>query len=115
MSVRAAQLADLLGLSDEEVCAVLDADPLTVLADELDHRPELPILLALLAEAQESAGPALLRRWVRRSGPAGRPIDLLLARDFAAFERALDALAARGFVLRAGGGAAGQAGPDGPG
>ena len=47
----------------------------------------------------------MLRRWVRRSGPAGRPIDLLTARDFGAFEDALAALADRGFVLRGGGGA----------
>ena len=45
----------------------------------------------------------MLRRWVRASGPAGRPIDALLSRDFAAFEDALGALADRGFVLRGGG------------
>jgi hypothetical protein len=39
---------------------------------------------------------------VRASGPAGRPLDLLLARDFGGFEDALGVLAARGFVLRAG-------------
>jgi hypothetical protein len=44
----------------------------------------------------------VLRRWVRATGPAGRPIDLLVARDFAAFEDALATLAERGFVLRAG-------------
>ena len=38
-----------------------------------------------------------------RPGRSGRPLDLLLARDFAAFESALDTLAARGFVLRGGG------------
>ena len=79
---------------------MLDADPLAVVAGELDHRPELPILLDLLEEAAERAGSAVLRRWVRRSGPAGRPIDLLLRRDFAAIEDALGALAERGFVLR---------------
>jgi hypothetical protein len=45
----------------------------------------------------------VLRRWVRAAGPAGRPLDLLLARDFAGFEDALATLAARGFVLRGGG------------
>jgi hypothetical protein len=45
----------------------------------------------------------VLRRWVRAPGPHGRPLDLLLSRDFAAFESALDALAERGFVLRGGG------------
>jgi hypothetical protein len=45
----------------------------------------------------------VLRRWVRASGPAGRPLDALLARDFGAFEDALAELAERGFVLRGGG------------
>jgi hypothetical protein len=82
---------------------VLDADPLSLLAGELDHRPELPILLDLLAEAEERAGAAVLRRWVRATGPAGRPLDRLLARDFAGFEDALATLAERGFVVRGGG------------
>jgi hypothetical protein len=94
---------DLLGLSEDELCQVLDADPLTLLSGQLDHRPELPILLDLLDEASEQAGPTLLRRWVRASGPSGRPIDALQRRDFAAFEDALAELAARGFVLRGGG------------
>ena len=98
-----ARLIDLLGLSEEELCAALDADPLTLLSGQLDHRPELPILLDLLAEAQERAGPAVLRRWVRAAGPGGRPIDHLLDRDFGAFEDDLATLAARGFVLRGGG------------
>ncbi len=101
---RAARLMDLLGLSDDELCRVLDADPLTLLSGQLEHRPELPILLTLLDEAAEQAGAPLLRRWVRASGPAGRPIDALLNRDFAAFEDALGTLAGRGFVLRGGGG-----------
>ena len=94
---------DLLGLSEEELCAVLDADPLTLLSGQLDHRPELPILLDLLAEADERAGSAVLRRWVRAAGPTGRPLDHLRARDFGAFEDDLAALAQRGFVLRGGG------------
>lgn len=98
----AARLMGLLGLSEEELCAALDADPLTLLSGHLDHRPELPILLTLLAEAEARAGAALLRRWVRASGPAGRPLDHLLARDFAAFEDAVAALGERGFVLRSG-------------
>jgi len=92
-----------LGLRDDELCRVLDADPLTVIAGELDHRPELPILLALTEQAAERVGEDLLRRWVRASGPRGRPIDHLLARDFAAFEDDLDALAERGFVISAAG------------
>jgi hypothetical protein len=93
----------LLGLSEEELCATLGVDPLTLLSGQLDHRPELPILLDLLAEAQDRASPAVLRRWVRAQGPKGRPIDQLLARDFAAFEHSLAELSARGFVLRGGG------------
>src|SRR3954454_4942123 len=95
----AAHLQELLGLSDDELLSVLDADPLEGVSGELDHKPELPILLDLLAEAEETAGAATLRRWVRAAGPAGTPIDLLLTRDFAAFETALATLAERGLVL----------------
>jgi len=91
---------DLLGLSEEELCTTLDADPLTLLSGQLDHRPELRILLALLADAEDRAGKALLRRWVRATGPTGRPMDHLEARDFRAFERDVDELSKRGFVLR---------------
>jgi hypothetical protein len=103
-SERAVRLLDLLGLTEDELCAVLSVDPLTLLSGQLEHRPELPILLDLLAEAEERAGASVLRRWVRAAGPSGRPIDALLARDFAAFEDALGQLAERGFVLRGGGG-----------
>ena len=96
----AAHLQELLGLSDDELLAVLDADPLAVITGDLDHKPELPILLDLLAEAEERAGAPVLRRWVRAHGPDGRPLDLLLARDFGAFEDALATLAQRGFILR---------------
>jgi hypothetical protein len=91
---------DLLGLSDDELCQALDAEPLTLLSGQIDHRHELPILLDLLAEAEERAGAAVLRRWVRAVGPSGRPIDHLLARNFGAFEDDLATLAERGFVLR---------------
>ena len=106
-SERAAELMDLLGLSEDELCALLGVDPLTLLSGQLDHRTELPILLALLDDASERAGGAVLRRWVRAAGPKGRPIDALLQRDFARFEDALSELAARGFVLRGGGAAGG--------
>ena len=99
MDTGAAVLLDRLGLSDEELLTVLDADPLSVVGGDLGHRPEVPILLALT----EDLDPAVLRRWMRASGPAGRPVDLLLARDFAAFEDALDDLRGRGLVLRGGG------------
>jgi hypothetical protein len=80
---------------------VLDAEPLEVLGGDLDHKPQLPILLALTADVAEDPGPATLRRWLRASGPHGRPIDLLLRRDFGGFEDALEDLRGRGFVLRA--------------
>lgn len=102
----AALLQQRLGLSDDELLRVLDEDPLTVLAGDLGHKPELPILLSLTEEAAETAGEGVLRRWVRSTGPRGRPLDLLLARDFAAFEDALEDLRERGFVLRGGGGRA---------
>jgi hypothetical protein len=72
-----------------------------VLAGDLDHKPQLPILLTLTEEAAERAGEGVLRRWLRTSGKAGRPIDLLLAQDFGAFEDALEDLKERGFVVRA--------------
>jgi hypothetical protein len=78
-------------------------EPLTLLSGQLEHSSELPILLDLLDEASERAGPAVLRRWVRVAGSTGKPIDALLRRDFGAFENALTELAARGFVLRGGG------------
>ncbi len=102
MDSPAVRLLERLGLSDDELCAVLDVDPIAVITGELDHRPELPILLDLTAEASERVGDAVLRRWLRTSGPSGRPIDLLLARDFARFEDALGDLEARGFVVRGG-------------
>jgi hypothetical protein len=99
----AARLMDLLGLSEEELCRVLDVDPLSLLSGQVEHARELPILLDLLADAQERAEGSLLRGWVRAAGPQGRPLDTLLARDFARFEDQLAALAERGFVLRSGG------------
>jgi hypothetical protein len=100
-STAAALLMDRLGLSEDELCAVLGVDPLSVIAGELDHKPQLPILLTLTEEAAERAGEGVLRRWVRASGRHGRPVDLLLARDFGAFEDALEDLRERGFVVRA--------------
>lgn len=99
MDAPAARLMERLGLSDDELCTLLDVDPIAVISGELDHRPELAILLALTAEAQERVGAELLRRWVRTAGPAGRPLDHLLARDFPAFEAAITTLAERGFVI----------------
>lgn len=99
-SAQAARLMGLLELNEEDLCRVLDADPLTLLSGQLEHRTELPILMELLDEAAERVGPAGLARWVRTSGPNGRPLDSLLERDFPAFEDALTSLAERGLVIR---------------
>jgi hypothetical protein len=103
-SAQAAELMEVLGLSEDELCRTLDVDPLSLLSGQIGHRTELPILLDLLQEARERAGAAVLRRWVRASGPKGRPIDALTGRDFGAFEEAVTELSERGFVLRGGGG-----------
>jgi hypothetical protein len=95
----AATLAQRLGLSDEELCTTLGADPLELISGELDHRSELPILLELTAEASEQVGETVLRRWLRTSGPSGRPLEMLLGRDFAGFEDALGQLLRDGFVI----------------
>jgi hypothetical protein len=102
-SARAVRLMELLALSEDELCRTLDVDPLALLSGQLDHRSELPILLDLLDEAADRAGPAMIKRWVRAAGPTGRPIDALVQRDFGAFETALDELAESGFVLKGGG------------
>jgi hypothetical protein len=99
MDTPAVRLMERLGLTDEELIGVLDADPLSVITGDLAHRPEIGILLALTDEHDA----ALLRRWLRARGPKGRPLDLLLRRDFAAFEDALADLGERGFVIRGGG------------
>lgn len=100
MTTPAAELMDRLGLSDDELCAILAVDPLQVITGDLDHRPELAILLALTAEASERVGAGILRRWLRSTGPNGVPLAHLIARDFGAFEDDLAILAERGYVLR---------------
>jgi hypothetical protein len=98
--VRAAALQRRLGLTDDELLTVLDEDALTVITDDLDHRPEVPLLLQLTAEPAERLGEERFTKWVRSSGPKGRPLDHLLTRDFSAFEDALDDLDERGFIIR---------------
>jgi hypothetical protein len=102
-STAAALLMDRLGLTEEELCVALEVDPLTLIAGDLEHKPQLPILLALTEEAAARVANGVMARWVRSTGPNGRPLDHLLARDYAAFEDDLQALADRGFVLRSGG------------
>ncbi len=98
-----ARLIELLELSDEEGCVVLDVDALAMIAGDAETAPELAILLALLDQAAAQVGERTLARWVRSAGPDGQPIDALLARDFIAFERALELLIDRGLVVRGGG------------
>ena len=93
----------LLGLSDDELLQTLQTDALALVSGEADVLPEVPVLRALAEEAEERAGGAVLRRWVRAGGPDGRPLDLLLRREFAAFEDALTVLGERGLVLRSDG------------
>jgi hypothetical protein len=88
-----------LGLDDEELLTILGSDPLSVITGEEDLRPEVRILLELLREPEEALGAPTLGRWVRASGPHGRPIEKLLCQDFAGFEDALADLNARGFVI----------------
>jgi hypothetical protein len=102
-STAAALLMDRLGLTEDELCRVLGVDPLTVIAGELEHKPQLPVLLALTEEAAERVGEDVLRRWLRTGGAGGRPLDALIAGDYARFEDELGALASRGFVVRGGG------------
>ena len=90
------RLRDLLGLTDEEVLALLGTTPLDLLGGADDEREDVRVLLALVTEAEEAVGAATLRRWVR----ATDALDLLKARDFAAFEARLQELQERGFVLR---------------
>ena len=97
MNTGAAVLTERLGLTDDELLTVLEADPLSVMTNDLDHRPEIPILLALTEDIDES----VLRRWLRAQGPKGRPLDLLLTRDFPAFEDAVEDLRNRGMIIRA--------------
>jgi hypothetical protein len=78
---------------------VLGSDAISVITGEEDLRPEVKILLELLREPEEALGVPTLTRWLRASGPHGRPVDLLLRQDFAGFEDALADLNARGFVI----------------
>jgi len=91
---------ETLGLTEDELCRILDVDPLSLISGQLDHAHQLPILLELVSEPKDQLGAQALRRWVRTKGPAGSPIDALLRRDFAAFEDALSELEQRGFVIR---------------
>jgi hypothetical protein len=93
----------LLGLDEDELCTVLGAEPLDVVSGEIEHRPELPVLLELLDEARVRVGAGVLRAWVRTAREGVRPLDLLVEQDYRGFEEAIEALEERGWVLRGGG------------
>jgi hypothetical protein len=93
-------LAERLGLTDDEVLEILDADPLSVIGGELEHKPQLALLLTLTHEPAEQVGLPTLQRWLRTAGPSGRPVELLTARRFGEFEDALATLQARGLIIR---------------
>ncbi len=95
----ARRLADQLGLSEDELCLILRLSPLQLIAGDGDSATATPILLALIAEAEEQAGAAVLRRWVRTKGRAGVPLDMLINQDFAGFEDSLADLVSRGFII----------------
>jgi hypothetical protein len=95
-----ARLQQLLGLTDEEILVILGSTPLDLISGGEDEREDLRVLMALLNDAEEQAGAATLRRWVRSGPLTQRPIDLLARHDWPAFETALEDLIDRGFLLR---------------
>jgi hypothetical protein len=97
---QAERLQSLLALTDDEILVVLGATPLDLISGQEDEREDLRVLMALLNDAEEQAGAATLRRWVRSGPITRRPIDLLARHDWAAFETALEDLLDRGFTLR---------------
>jgi hypothetical protein len=78
-----------LGFSDDEVLAIFHLNPLDAIAGEHLHRPEIEILEALTAEADELVGAAALRRWLRSASSAPTPLERLQSGDFVGFEGAL--------------------------
>jgi hypothetical protein len=78
-----------LELSDNEALAIFELDALGAIAGEVSHRPEVAILDVLTADAAQRLGDGALARWLRAGMPLRRPIDLLLAGEFGAFEDAL--------------------------
>ncbi len=85
-------LAGRLQLSDDETLAIFGLGALAAISGETAHRPEIAILDAITDDAARVLGDDALPRWLRAGPPGSRPLDLLLAGAFAAFE---DALASR--------------------
>ncbi|MBJ7472303.1 MAG: hypothetical protein JHD16_13435 [Solirubrobacteraceae bacterium] len=89
-----------LALADDELCDVLGLTPVQLLSGEGDLLPQTAVLDELLRAAGEQVSAEGIQRWLRASGPAGTPLEHLLAHDYGAFETALDTLLSRGFVVR---------------
>ena len=79
---------------------MLGLSPVQLLSGEGDLLPQTAVLDELLRAAGEQVSAEGIRRWLRASGPAGTPLEHLLAQDYGAFETALDTLLSRGFVVR---------------
>lgn len=97
--MRTNELMDKLGLSEDELCATLGVDPLTIISGQAEDAPMLPILIALVGETEEQVSPGVIRRWLRTKGPNGRPIELLTSQQFPDFEDALSRLVEHGFTI----------------
>jgi len=78
-----------LELDDEEALVIFELNALEAIGGRLEHRPEVAILDAITSEAAGRLGEGALARWIRAGRPGVRPVDLLLAGDFGAFEARL--------------------------
>ena len=80
-----------LGLRDEELCTILDADPIAVITGELAHRPELGILLGLSRRRSASASaPTSCAAGSAPPVPPAARSTTCSPRDFPAFESAIE-------------------------
>jgi hypothetical protein len=80
----AARLMELLGLSADELCQLLDADPLTLLSGQLEHRAELPILVKAAGRGRGGAGsrgPASIGAYRRPQQPPALAGSVVFAVD----------------------------------
>src|SRR5947199_270057 len=83
-STAAALLMDRLGLTEDELCAALDVDPLSVISGELAHKPQLPIRLTLTQEAaarvarEQGYAPEKWERWAAESATGERQATFIV-------------------------------------
>jgi len=88
MAERLAALAARLDLSEDEVLTIFQIDALAAIGSDYGH--EVDVLDGMTAEAAERAGQKALAAWVRSAVESPSPLELLRARDFMAFEDALE-------------------------